>query len=92
MANTGADTAILKDHPVMLHAVLLLVCVGGALSAGSRASCHLPKVVGPCEALILRYFYNTSTGLCENFYYGGCRANANNFQTLADCVALCQAV
>ena len=42
--------------------------------------CEQPKVVGPCEALIPRYFYNKSTKKCEFFYYGGCSANGNNFE------------
>ena len=41
--------------------------------------CKLPKVVGPCRARFPRYFYNSATGDCEKFFYGGCRGNANNF-------------
>lgn len=51
--------------------------------------CELPVVPGPCEALIPRYYYNSSTRRCEQFSYGGCCGNANNFETLAACTNAC---
>eukprot|EP00105_Crassostrea_gigas_P010783 XP_011426176.1 PREDICTED: WAP four-disulfide core domain protein 6B [Crassostrea gigas] len=51
--------------------------------------CELPVVSGPCEALIPRYYYNSSTRRCEQFSYGGCCGNANNFETLAACTNTC---
>merc|ERR1719410_227376 len=52
-------------------------------------SCELPKVVGPCRAAVARYYYDASRGQCERFFYGGCKGNANNFDTQADCEAKC---
>lgn len=51
--------------------------------------CELPVVAGPCEALDPRYYYNSSTRRCEQFSYGGCCGNANNFETLAACTNAC---
>lgn len=51
--------------------------------------CLQPKVTGPCEALFRRYYYNSAAGLCEEFIYGGCQGNDNNFQTLAECEHRC---
>jgi hypothetical protein len=34
--------------------------------------CTLPMVVGPCEAIISRYYYNQDTNECVEFDYGGC--------------------
>ena len=51
--------------------------------------CALPGVVGPCEAIIPRYYYNAVTGQCEYFEYGGCDGNANNFITQEECEAAC---
>merc|ERR1712190_582212 len=51
--------------------------------------CELPKVVGPCRAGFARYYYDASRGQCEHFVYGGCKGNANNFDTQADCEAKC---
>lgn len=55
-----------------------------------RSICELPKVAGPCRAAILRYFYNKNTGECEEFYYGGCGGNCNNFQTKEECENKCK--
>jgi len=51
--------------------------------------CQLEKQIGNCKALMFRYYYNPSTGLCEKFGYGGCGGNANNFHTLEECQGAC---
>ena len=43
--------------------------------------CKLPMEAGPCYALKPRYFFNFDTRRCEEFIYGGCRGNENNFAT-----------
>ena len=49
-----------------------------------------PSDVGPCKANKLRYTYDASLGRCTEFYYGGCRGNANRFLTLDICQDTCQ--
>merc|ERR1711936_1195945 len=51
--------------------------------------CSLPMDGGPCRALKPRYYHNN--GQCEQFIYGGCRGNANNFASLEACQARCLA-
>ena len=51
--------------------------------------CTLPPYKGPCNGRILRYFYNTTSQKCEQFYYGGCLANENNFYSLSVCEEKC---
>ncbi|CAI9154735.1 unnamed protein product [Rangifer tarandus platyrhynchus] len=53
------------------------------------AFCMEPKFVGVCKATMVRYFFNTQTGYCELFLYGGCGGNRNNFLTLEDCRQTC---
>jgi len=67
---------------------------GGAANgaAGDAGTCSLPKVVGPCEAAIPRFWFNVATGQCEPFTYGGCGANANNFESAAECSRACAPV
>uniref|UniRef100_A0A0K8RI19 Putative salivary kunitz domain protein n=1 Tax=Ixodes ricinus TaxID=34613 RepID=A0A0K8RI19_IXORI len=47
---------------------------------------------GPCRALINRFFYNMTTGKCEQFWYGGCNGNKNNFVDESVCNAKCTGV
>ena len=54
--------------------------------------CTLEKDVGPCEALIPKYFYNSETGECEQFMWGGRDGNANNFDSFEDCEAVTDAL
>ena len=54
-----------------------------------NCTCSLPPKTGPCEALIPRYYFDSSTGLCKNFTYGGCQPNANNFKTIEECLKVC---
>ncbi|XP_013385338.1 tissue factor pathway inhibitor isoform X1 [Lingula anatina] len=51
--------------------------------------CELPAVPGLCKAYMPSYFFNSKTGQCETFIYGGCGGNANRFKTLEDCQNAC---
>ncbi|CAN8032159.1 unnamed protein product [Ixodes persulcatus] len=53
-------------------------------------TCSLPKKVGPCRAAMPRYYFDVTTGKCEQFIYGGCEGNANNFHTLKQCQRTCK--
>ena len=54
------------------------------------ARCQQPKESGRCYALFRRWYYNTTSQSCEQFNYGGCDGNENNFQDLAACQEACQ--
>ena len=51
--------------------------------------CTLQPVTGHCRTRFSRYFYNTTSGNCEVFSYGGCGGNQNQFETSAECAATC---
>jgi len=51
--------------------------------------CRKPADSGPCEAAISRWYFNAEVGLCQEFIYGGCDGNENNFETLDACHASC---
>jgi len=51
--------------------------------------CHQPKETGRCFALFYRYAYNLDTHTCEEFIYGGCAGNSNNFDTKEQCEQIC---
>ncbi|KAJ8275083.1 hypothetical protein COCON_G00097080 [Conger conger] len=59
---------------------------------GGRADsepCTAPPAVGPCKAILPRWYYDPADGACKHFIYGGCKGNANNFLQESDCVAEC---
>lgn len=55
----------------------------------SFAVCDLPPEGGPCYGYIPRYFFNATSKKCEEFVYGGCQGNGNNFETIESCENKC---
>ncbi|KAA2235905.1 hypothetical protein F0L74_32960, partial [Chitinophaga agrisoli] len=55
----------------------------------ANPDCLLPIKTGPCRGSFPRYAYDSSEDKCVEFIYGGCQANANNFETIEECEAAC---
>ena len=55
----------------------------------AKSACRQDVEVGPCDAQILRWYYDRGTGACATFLYGGCGGNANNFLTAGECERAC---
>ena len=51
--------------------------------------CSLEPETGMCRGYFPRYFFNKDKGVCEEFIYGGCGGNKNNFITFEDCSEAC---
>ncbi|KAJ3606549.1 hypothetical protein NHX12_026070, partial [Muraenolepis orangiensis] len=51
----------------------------------------LPEV-GLCRALFQRWHYNAAAGRCQEFVYGGCKGNRNNFLSDKECTKACATV
>ena len=51
--------------------------------------CRAPAVVGPCDAAFPRWYYDFNSQRCEEFVWGGCGGNGNNFETREACEATC---
>jgi hypothetical protein len=54
--------------------------------------CLLRPDPGPCDAAIARWYFDSGTGRCQMFIYGGCEGNANNFATRHECEGVCPPV
>uniref|UniRef100_A0A8C0BKA5 Tissue factor pathway inhibitor 2 n=1 Tax=Buteo japonicus TaxID=224669 RepID=A0A8C0BKA5_9AVES len=51
--------------------------------------CRMEADGGPCRSHLKRYAFNLSSMRCEEFIYGGCYGNGNNFRDLQSCVDHC---
>ncbi|PWA28324.1 hypothetical protein CCH79_00019009 [Gambusia affinis] len=99
------EIAALLQHALLwvsLYAKLLssLLCKLGhvgshsqeVMSCSPSVYCLAPPKTGPCRAAFPRWYYNTTTGSCEKFTYGGCLPNKNNFLFNQECMSACRGV
>ncbi|CAF0945237.1 unnamed protein product, partial [Brachionus calyciflorus] len=54
-----------------------------------REICYSSRVQGPCDQIQLRWYYDYETQSCQQFQYGGCLGNDNNFNSLFECKNFC---
>uniref|UniRef100_A0A8P4KRE3 Kunitz-type protease inhibitor 1 n=1 Tax=Dicentrarchus labrax TaxID=13489 RepID=A0A8P4KRE3_DICLA len=58
----------------------------------SSLYCRAPVKVGPCRAAFPRWRFNVTAGRCEQFVFGGCKQNNNNFLSEDECLSACRGV
>uniref|UniRef100_A0A6A7FYZ2 Amyloid beta A4 protein n=1 Tax=Hirondellea gigas TaxID=1518452 RepID=A0A6A7FYZ2_9CRUS len=63
---------------------------GGGEKVHCSERCSQPVATGMCRGAFRRFFHNASSGACEEFLYGGCQGNDNNFATLDECNHHCE--
>lgn len=52
--------------------------------------CGFPKEASVCRAHFLRFYFDQEQNNCQQFRWGGCNPNANNFETLEECESTCR--
>ena len=92
---TGWKISQMKLHTNdLLHSLFkslfTIALAESALFCFAAADCYLPPDPGPCLAYFPRYYYNIHKGTCEEFIYGGCAGNSNNFHYQGECLHVCQ--
>jgi len=58
----------------------------------ARNICSQPSDVGSCRGIYKRFYYDPIRQSCEEFEYGGCRGNQNNFLTKDICLSSCSLI
>uniref|UniRef100_UPI00398F2A0F tissue factor pathway inhibitor 2 isoform X2 n=1 Tax=Pristiophorus japonicus TaxID=55135 RepID=UPI00398F2A0F len=86
---TGSNKMMELTLFTMICGIFLVAPLSGTPLEDNREVCLQPRDVGPCKALLSRFYYNGDSQMCEKFYYGGCYGNENNFNTLKECSLHC---
>ncbi|XP_068436557.1 kunitz-type protease inhibitor 1a [Clinocottus analis] len=55
----------------------------------SEHHCMAPMKIGPCRGAFPRWHYNAASEKCEEFTFGGCRENLNNYLNKDECTNAC---
>ncbi|CAI9597847.1 unnamed protein product [Staurois parvus] len=51
--------------------------------------CLAPMKVGRCRGSFRRWYYNPDINECDEFVFGGCKPNKNNYVQKEDCRQTC---
>ena len=61
----------------------------GVTGGDVRRLCDQRPEAGPCRGQLTRFFYDPASRACQQFLYGGCAGNRNNFISIEDCSSTC---
>uniref|UniRef100_A0A0K0EMD6 EGF-like domain-containing protein n=1 Tax=Strongyloides stercoralis TaxID=6248 RepID=A0A0K0EMD6_STRER len=62
----------------------------GGLIAPNDKKCAFYPDWGSCNQLRYMWYYNLTSGTCDQFLYGGCEGNTNRFSTFELCQITCE--
>nr|CAD7588891.1 unnamed protein product [Timema genevievae] len=51
--------------------------------------CTMPYEIGPCRGLFRKWYFDSTSGNCQEFDYGGCSGNGNRFSSISECESIC---
>ncbi|CAB3248675.1 unnamed protein product [Arctia plantaginis] len=51
--------------------------------------CQAQLDPGPCRNPVMKYYFDSLTGRCQSFTYGGCAGGPNRFSTINECEEIC---
>ena len=85
-------TVFWKSHYPSLSPLLAQERPSAPVTPSTGNVCSLPRDEGPCDTWKVRFYYDSGTGKCTEFWYGSCQGNANNFVSLELCQRECGGV
>uniref|UniRef100_A0A6G5A557 Putative kunitz n=1 Tax=Rhipicephalus microplus TaxID=6941 RepID=A0A6G5A557_RHIMP len=71
------------------HDVITFFIIMHGVTIFNTSICSQEPVKGNCRAHLQRWYYNSSSGNCSVFYYGGCGGNENRFLNCQECMGNC---
>ena len=90
-AGSGGYPKTVTHVSIMSNILKLIICLQiHILSVDSTDVCGIKKESGPCFASIQRWHFDSESGMCRKFTYGGCRGNGNNFRSELECQSACR--
>ncbi|EFX90099.1 hypothetical protein DAPPUDRAFT_39875 [Daphnia pulex] len=96
--NKGFECYALKHSWTFKSGKCVNYVYGGCLGTENlfdteEASCDLPPVAKQSTATCLAYFpswtFDSKSGKCKQYVYGGCHKTENLYETEADCLSKC---
>uniref|UniRef100_G3MS35 BPTI/Kunitz inhibitor domain-containing protein n=1 Tax=Amblyomma maculatum TaxID=34609 RepID=G3MS35_AMBMU len=74
---------------VAVVVLLLSIAIAGTSAQGRPRQCFLPPVQGTCRGYFPSFYFDSRSGSCRQFIYGGCGGNANRFSSVRECRRVC---
>lgn len=62
----------------------------GVCGKQTPTTCLMPADAGPCKGVAKRWAWNRDSQQCQEFNYGLCEGNANNYVTEEECLSVCR--
>ncbi|ESO07201.1 hypothetical protein HELRODRAFT_191089 [Helobdella robusta] len=62
---------------------------GCPLQHRKKGVCFLPSEPGSCNDHVVKHYYDSQSGECKSFWYGGCGTNGNMFNSEEECKQEC---
>ncbi len=84
----------MKKRVIIIFIVLLVVIIAGVFYFNKNEDakdtrCYLESVPVVCNAAFERYYFDSESGLCEKFIWGGC-GEVVPFETMQECQNSCE--
>ena len=95
LANSKITSTVIINKRPELKPLCVCAFSDGSFAAlcnpkSSNRRCCLPADPGMCLGYFPSFFFNATSEQCEEFIYGGCGGNENNFEKEEECKASCE--